>query len=103
SMRDDPGRPAAPGGYEYASDRISGFSLTHLTGTGCAGASGDIPFMTFVGNVTSSPAGDQNAETYGTTFSHQDETARVGYYSVKLANGVLAELTATLRTGSGRF
>jgi putative alpha-1,2-mannosidase len=34
SMRDDRGRPAAPGGYEYSSNRISGFSLTHLMGTG---------------------------------------------------------------------
>lgn len=30
SMHDDRGRPAAPGGYEYAADRISRFSLTHL-------------------------------------------------------------------------
>lgn len=103
SMRDDPGRPAAPGGYEYSSNRISGFSLTHLMGTGCAGASGDIPFMPFVGEVTSSPAEDLSAEVYGSTFTHGDETAKAGYYKVKLANGVLAELTATLRTGSGQF
>lgn len=103
SMRDDAGRPAAPGGYEYASDRISGFSLTHLMGTGCAGASGDVPLMPFVGEVTSSPAEDLSAEVYGSTFAHQDEVAKAGYYSVKLSNGVLAELTATLRTGSGRF
>lgn len=103
SMRDDPGRPAAPGGYEYSSNRISGFSLTHLMGTGCAGASGDIPLMPYTGEVNSSPADDQAAEVYGSTFSHQDETAKAGYYKVKLANGVLAEVTATLRTGSGRF
>jgi len=103
AARDDPGRPAAPGGYEYSSDRISGFSLTHLMGTGCAGASGDIPFMPFVGEVTSSPADDLTAEVYGSAFSHEDETAQAGYYKVKLANGVIAELTATLRTGSGRF
>ena len=103
SFHDDPGRPAAPGGYEYSSDRISGFSLTHLMGTGCSGASGDIPFMPFVGRVTSSPADDLSAETYGSTFSHENETAKAGYYAVRLANGVLAELTATPRTGSGRF
>jgi predicted alpha-1,2-mannosidase len=103
SMRDDPGRPAAPGGYEYSSNRISGFSLTHLMGTGCAGASGDIPFMPYVGKVTSSPADDLSAEVYGSTFSHQDETAEAGYYKVKLANGVTAEVSATLRSGSGRF
>ena len=103
SMRDDPGRPAAPGGYEYTSNRISGFSLTHLMGTGCAGASGDIPFMPYVGEVTSSPADDLRAEIYGSTFSHDDETAQAGYYKVKLENGVTTELTTTLRTGSGRF
>lgn len=103
SMHDDPGRPAAPGGYEYSSNRISGFSLTHLMGTGCAGASGDIPFMPYVGEITSSPADDPGALLYGSTFSHENETAQAGYYKVKLDDGVTAELTATLRTGSGRF
>lgn len=103
SMHDDRGRPAAPGGYEYTADRISGFSLTHLMGTGCAGASGDIPLMPYVGEVRSSPADDAGAEVYGSTFSHNDETAKAGYYKVKLANGVTVELATTLRTGSGRF
>jgi predicted alpha-1,2-mannosidase len=103
SMRDDQGRPAAPGGYEYSSDRISGFSLTHLMGTGCAGASGDIPFMPYVGAIASSPSDDVGAEKYGSTFSHDNETAHAGYYRVKLDSGIVAELTATLRTGSGRF
>ena len=103
SMSDDRGRPAAPGGYEYSASRISGFSLTHLMGTGCAGASGDIPFMPQVGEVTSSPADDSGAEIYGSTFSHDEETAKAGYYKVKLDNGITTELTATLRTGSGRF
>ncbi|MBS1802426.1 MAG: GH92 family glycosyl hydrolase [Acidobacteria bacterium] len=103
SMRDDRGRPAAPGGYEYSADRISGFSLTHLMGTGCAGASGDIPFMPYVGVMDSSPADDAGAEKYGSTFSHDNETAQAGYYKVKLDSGVVAELTATSRTGSGRF
>jgi predicted alpha-1,2-mannosidase len=103
SMRDDRGRPAAPGGYEYSSNLISGFSLTHLMGTGCAGASGDVPFMPYVGEIVSSPADDVGAERYGSTFSHDNETAHAGYYKVKLDSGVTAELTATLRTGSGRF
>lgn len=103
SMRDDPSRPAAPGGYEYTSNRISGFSLTHLMGTGCAGATGDIPFMPYTGDITSSPADDQRAEIYGSTFSHDDEIAQAGYYKLKLQNGVSTELTTTPRTGSGRF
>ncbi|WP_446743479.1 GH92 family glycosyl hydrolase [Silvibacterium acidisoli] len=103
SMHDDRGRPAAPGGYEYSSNRIHGFALTHLMGTGCAGASGDIPFMPMVGEVSSSPADDALSEIYGSTFSHENETAQAGYYKVKLDNGVTTELTSTLRTGSGRF
>lgn len=103
SMRDDPGRPAAPGGYEYSSNRISGFSLTHLMGTGCAGASGDIPFMPYVGEIDSSPADDAGAVKFGSTFSHDHETAQAGYYKVTLDDGVTAELAATLRAGSGRF
>jgi len=103
SMRDDRGRPAAPGGYEYSANRISGFSLTHLMGTGCAGASGDIPLMPYVGSVTTSPADDTGAEIYGSTFSHDRETAEAGYYKVEIDNGVSTELTATLRTGFRRF
>ena len=103
SMYDGRGRPAAPGGYAYAASRISGFSLTHLMGTGCAGASGDIPFMPFTGDVTTSPADDPTADLYGSTFSHSDETAEAGYYKVTLANGVTVELSATDRTGSGLF
>lgn len=104
SMRDDRGRPAAPGGYEYTASRIRGFSLTHLMGTGCAGASGDVPFLPFVGAVTSSPSDDLLTNTtYAVNFSHDDETAQAGYYKVKLANGVTVELTATPRTGAGQF
>lgn len=103
SMHDDRGRPAAPGGYQYSSDRIDGFSLTHLMGTGCAGASGDIPFMPLVAEVTSSPADDPAAKIYGSTFSHANEIAQAGYYDVRLDNGVRVQLSATLRTGSGLF
>ena len=103
SMKDDRARPAAPGGYEYTATKIRGFSLTHLMGTGCAGASGDIPFMPFVGTVGSSPSDDGKSTVYGSDFSHADEQAQAGYYRVKLANGVTVELTATPRTGAGRF
>jgi predicted alpha-1,2-mannosidase len=103
SMKDDRARPAAPGGYEYTATKIRGFSLTHLMGTGCAGASGDIPFMPVAGSVQSSPSDDANNEIYASQFSHADETAAAGYYKVKLANGVTVELTATPRSGAGRF
>jgi predicted alpha-1,2-mannosidase len=96
-------RTAAPGGYRYDATRIRGFSLTHLSGTGCAGASGDIPFFPYVGEVTASPQLDATDAVYASTFSHAGETARPGYYAVRLDSGAGAELSATARTASGRF
>ncbi|MFF5235499.1 GH92 family glycosyl hydrolase [Dactylosporangium sp. NPDC000521] len=96
-------RTVRPGGYGYNATRVRGFSLTHMSGTGCAGGSGDIPFMPHVGTVTSSPSADTTDATYASGFSHADETATAGYYRVRLNSGVNTELTATTRSGSGRF
>ncbi|GHJ42724.1 hypothetical protein Cs7R123_00660 [Catellatospora sp. TT07R-123] len=96
-------RTVEPGGYSYNVTRTRGFSLTHLSGTGCAGASGDIPFMPYVGTVGSSPSADSTDATYASNFSHSNETATAGYYRVLLGSGVDTELTATTRTGSGKF
>lgn len=93
----------APGGYQYDAKKIRGFSLTHLDGVGCSGANGDVPIMPYPGEVDSSPTADTDDATYASTFSHTNETARAGYYKVALDSGASAELTATERTGSGRF
>ena len=90
----------APGGYWYYDNRIKGFSLTHLNGAGC-GVYSDIPFMPYVGTVTQSPA--TNPMLYISTLSHTNESAAAGYYQAKLDNGVNTELTATQRSGAGRF
>ncbi|WP_405889550.1 GH92 family glycosyl hydrolase [Streptomyces sp. NBC_00133] len=103
NTRGDATRTAAPGGYQYDAARIRGFSLTHMSGTGCAGGSGDIPFFPYAGEVTSSPAADTKDAVYAADFSHADETAEPGHYKVALKSGVTADLTATTRTGSGRF
>ena len=95
---------AAPGGYEWRVNGIKGFSLTHLSGTGCTGASGDIPIMPITkGAVEMSPSADVAFNMYSSMFSHADEEASPGWYKVKLNNGVTAELSATLRTGHARF
>src|SRR2546430_6680440 len=96
-------RTAAPGGYLYSATKIRGFSLTHLSGTGCAGASGDIPFFPYAGDVTTSPSADTTDAVYASTFTHANEVAQAGFYSVALDSGAKAELTATTRTGAGRF
>ncbi|GAA2038591.1 GH92 family glycosyl hydrolase [Catenulispora yoronensis] len=90
-----PDTPSAPsgGGYEYNDSSITGFSLTHIAGPGC-GAAGDIPILPTVGAVNGSATD---------SFSHSNESASAGQYSVTLGNGVGVKLTATPRTGLGQF
>jgi predicted alpha-1,2-mannosidase len=96
-------RTVEPGGYGYSATRIRGFALTHLSGTGCAGAFGDIPFFPHVGTVTGSPTSDTTDSVYASNFSHTNETAAAGYYRVGLSSGVNVELSATTRSGAARF
>ena len=90
-----------PGGYFYPDSIIKGFSLTHFSGRGCL-AYQDIPFMPYVGAVNVSPA--QDSALYQSHFSHSNEYAHPGYYQVHLDGpNVGVELSATERTGMGRF
>jgi predicted alpha-1,2-mannosidase len=96
-------------GYDYRDRHLSGFSLTHLSGAGCA-LYGDFPFLPTTEPIASSPAGSGATGLDGKFqpgFSHAGESARPGYYSMRLnpARGAAidAELTATTRTGMGRF
>lgn len=88
---DTPGNsaPTSPGsgGYLYSDSTIDFFSLTHLNGVGCRGQ----------GAVAMVPG------TTAPSFSHANESAQPGYYSVKDDNGILTELTATTRTGMARL
>ncbi len=93
---------AAPGGYEHHLDRIRGFSLTNVSGWGCAGGSGDVPITPTTSAVTTSPSSDFR-RAYSSTFSHANEQARAGLYRVKLDNGVAVALTASTHTGAARF
>ncbi|GHF88326.1 GH92 family glycosyl hydrolase [Thalassotalea marina] len=103
-VRVEKGRiPVSPGGYNYAASRVKGFSFTRLSGTGCLGASGDIPVMPFTQDITHSPDADFLNAYYSAGFSHHDETAVPGYYQVGLDNGVNVELSATARTGIAEF
>ncbi|WP_367129580.1 lectin [Saccharothrix sp. HUAS TT1] len=80
------------GGYHYDDNRIRGFSLTHLSGPGCSDF-GNVPFMPSLGTT---PAAHS-------TFSHANEQASPGYYSVRFDNGIRTELTANQRSGVARF
>lgn len=86
-------------GYHYSDSTIIGFSHTHLSGTGCIDL-GDILFHPTTDQI-------QNREKGyifdPLPFSHKNEAAEAGYYSVKLDNGIVAELTATTHTGVHRY
>lgn len=91
-------------GYYYADSLINGFSHTHLNGTGC-GDYGDILLMPTVGiqNTISVNPQQQNLP-FASRFSHQNETATPGYYSVWLDTyGVKAELTSSKRVALHRY
>ncbi|WP_418696290.1 GH92 family glycosyl hydrolase [Bacteroides sp.] len=86
-------------GYHYDDATLKGFSHTHLSGTGCIDL-GDILFRP----TTQKP--DLAAENIyqPAAFSHKDEKASAGYYSVLLKDeGIKAELTATTHVGMHRY
>lgn len=87
------------GGYDWRGQGVQGFSLTHVSGTGCAGAGGDIPIMPITTDVGVSPALPEVATRYASLMRHEDESAAPGAYDLKLGNGVAVALGATLRTG----
>jgi predicted alpha-1,2-mannosidase len=89
-------------GYQYSSTNLSGFSLNHLTGTGCPDL-GNILFLPMVGKLKPTP-GNAPETGYCTKFSHNHEEARAGYYCVFLPDyQVNVELTATTRVGLERY
>ncbi|MFJ8750192.1 GH92 family glycosyl hydrolase [Streptomyces sp. NPDC102441] len=94
----------AANGYEYGVTRMRGLSLTHVNGAGCnPGAAGDVPIMPFVGDVTSSPSADTKDAVYASGFSHDNERAVAGRYTVGLDSGATADLAVSERAGVADF
>ena len=80
-------------GYHYSDAIIYGFSHTHLNGTGVSDY-GDIMLMPTMGE----PSFDN--KIYSSTFSHSNEKASAGFYSVKLdKHNIDVRLTASTRVG----
>ncbi|NNE99167.1 MAG: glycoside hydrolase family 92 protein, partial [Pyrinomonadaceae bacterium] len=93
------------GGYHYSDDIIYGFSHTHLSGTGIPDYA-DILFAPYTANDTFffDPKPEDTKNGYSSKFSHKNEKAAVGYYSVLLEDeNILAEMTATKRVGLHRY
>lgn len=91
-------------GYHYSDSSIMGFSHTHLSGTG-RGELLDILVMPTTGPIKFEPGSRDNPdEGYRSRFSHKNEVAKAGYYSVLLHDyNIKAEMTATLRAGFHRY
>lgn len=91
-------------GYQYDDSSIVGFSHTHFNGTGHSDL-GDILLMPTVGQVKLNPGVKTSERSgYRSKFTHKNEKAMPGYYSVYLQDyGIKAELTATERVGVHKY
>ncbi|MFE8583680.1 glycoside hydrolase domain-containing protein [Sphingomonas sp. NCPPB 2930] len=84
--------PANHAGYDFAADRLHGFSLTRGVGVGCGGGGGDLL-------VSLRPAGTSGPAV----MDKRSERASAGFYQVASNDGVTAQATATRGAGLLRF
>ncbi|MCK8520984.1 GH92 family glycosyl hydrolase [Aquimarina sp. D1M17] len=91
-------------GYHYSDSKTIGFSHLHLSGTGIGDLT-DIRVMPINKKVDLSlPVKSRDDIPYISKYSHANEKANPGYYSVFLEDfGIKAELTADLRTAFHRY
>lgn len=81
--------------YDYTNSYFTGFSHVNLSGVGCPEL-GSLLLMPTTGEL------DVDYKNYGSKY--EKETASPGYYSIYLKKyDILAEATATLRSGLTRF
>ena len=97
-------------GYNYCHNSIEGFSFNHMSGIGWYGDLGNLQIMPVVGETDLRSGSNREIPfkkgTVGwkSAFSHDNEIARAGYYSVLLERyGILAEATVSAHTGMLRF
>lgn len=85
-------RPAQHAGYDFAADRLTGFSHTRAVGVGCKGGGGDL-------HVAVGYAGDADVWR----MDKASERAGAGWYQVRYGDGIEAELAAIGAAGLSRF
>jgi predicted alpha-1,2-mannosidase len=83
-------------GYHYSSDSIAGFSHTHLSGTGI----GDWCDISVLPLTDTSLIHEEKIKI---PFSHSNEKATPGFYTVSLGNNVDCKFTATERCGFHQY
>ncbi|HUC59086.1 MAG TPA: GH92 family glycosyl hydrolase [Streptosporangiaceae bacterium] len=87
------------GGYTYSDNRLMGYSLTHVSGSGCK-AAGDFPILPLTGKL---PPGNPNAVT--TAFTHSGEVAQAGFYKARnnMPQTITSSFSATPHAAVGKF
>jgi len=97
-------------GYNYCNETIEGFSFNHMSGIGWYGDLGNLQIMPVVGETDLRSGSNaevpfvKGSEGWKSRFSHDNEKAEAGYYSVKLDKyGISAEATVTTHCGMLRF
>lgn len=88
--------PAGHSGYDYNAELITGFSHTRVSGMGCNGVGGNIRVLPLI-----KPSEDSIPK--GVKYFKDTERATPGYYSVKLENNVLCEMTSTRQVGFHKY
>ncbi|KAB2823010.1 MAG: glycoside hydrolase family 92 protein, partial [Paludibacter sp.] len=91
-------------GYHYSDSSIMGFSHLHRSGMGAADW-GDILLMPTTRKLKISAGSKENPdEGYRSRFSHQEEKATPGFYSVTLTDyGIKVQLTVSERAGFHQY
>lgn len=97
-------------GYNYCHSTIEGFSFNHMSGIGWYGDLGNIQVMPVTSETDLRSGSNREVhftkgkEGWKSAFSHENETATAGYYSVLLERyGIKAECTVAPHTGMLRF
>lgn len=89
--------------YTYTDTSIIGFNHIHHLGLFSSG-SVNVSLMPGIGSLGDLTADSTQTSGYRSAFSHTDEFASAGYYSVFLNTyGIKAELTSTERVGFSRY
>ncbi len=90
-------------GYDYNYNIITGFSHTHLSGTGIPDLF-DFLFMPYGGEIQWETGDEKSATGFRSHFRHETESAKPGYYSVLLDDyNIKVELSATAHCGIHRY
>ena len=88
-------------GYRHDDPKIRGFGHSFVSGAGCWEQGGQVAVLPVTRAIE--PGGDFDYRNYAVAYSHDGEIGQAGYYRVRLADGIDAELTALTRAAAERY